>query len=293
MNLQPHTPNDLMLLSPQEAALRADGFFHPPYITLAHLFNAPQGWHLGMRKFRQYQLQYVLNGAAYYTIEGTEYLTRKGDLILHSPNELHDVVMLPDMPYVCVSIVFHFGASAFPLQEWLAGANYMGNYEGEPTESMLTEVAAEFHQPGPLHRFRCQQLLMAILYEVLRRHSKLYSPDNGEESQASRMRANIVLVKNYIRDHYAETITFKELERVSGWSKNHITSRFKAAYGVTPMQYQIRVRMDRAKELAIQSSMSVTEIALAVGYSDVHTFGKTFKKKTGLSLSEYCASLVV
>ncbi|WP_127490759.1 helix-turn-helix domain-containing protein [Paenibacillus glycanilyticus] len=67
---------------------------------------------------------------------------------------------------------------------------------------------------------------------------------------------------------------------------------FKDAYNITPMQFQIHLRIERAKELAIQSNMSVTEIAHHVGYTDVHTFRKIFKKKTGHSLSEFCASLL-
>lgn len=293
MTEQVHVSEDIIFLPPPEAALRAEGFYFPPYISLAHVFNAPQGWSVGPRKFRQYQMQYVLSGAANYTIEGRRYLTRRGDLILHMPNEVHDVTMLADTPYVCVSIVFHFGATAFPLEEWFGGNHYMGNFTNEPLESLLTDIPAEYHQPGWLHRFRCQQLLTAILHELLHRHNISYDHGGTDESpQRHRMHTNLVLIKNYIHDRYAETISYKDLERESGWSKNHIMSRFKQAYGVTPMQYQIRIRMDRAKELAIQSKLTVSEIAQTVGYADVHTFGKTFKKKTGLSLSEYCASVL-
>jgi YesN/AraC family two-component response regulator len=68
-------------------------------------------------------------------------------------------------------------------------------------------------------------------------------------------------------------------------------SQFKKTFGMKPIQYMIHVRVEKAKELALLEGLSVGEIALEVGYSDVHTFGRMFKKKTGYSLSQFSTSL--
>ncbi|GLX67019.1 AraC family transcriptional regulator [Paenibacillus glycanilyticus] len=287
---------EIIFLQPVEAAQVVEGVYFPPYISLAHVFNAPKGWTIGPRRFRQYQFQYVLAGAASYRIEDQSYETKKGDLIVHFPNEEHEVRTLEGVPYVCVSIVFHFGSTSFPLEELLSGLHYVGSYEGTSLESALTAIPAEYHQPERVHRLRAQSLLMEVIYTLLRDQRSVALSSDIASLQESHIKhkahANLVLLKNYIKERFAETIKYEQLEQLTGWSKNYILLRFKDAYDTTPMQFQIQLRIERAKELAIQSNMSVTEIAHHVGYADVHTFGKIFKKKTGHSLSEFCASLL-
>jgi len=283
---------EVIFLQPKEAAQAAKGFYFPPYISLAHVFNAPNGWTIGPRKFKQYQFQYVLSGAATYRIENRVYETKKGDLILHFPNEGHEVRTIEGMPYVCVSIVFHFGQNQVPLEEMIPGLHYVGNIEHTPLEPSLTAIPAEYHQPDPIHKLRAQILLMDVIYTILRDHRSIPDGDSRNFAHKQKAHANLVLLKNYVKDRYAEEISYNQLEALTGWSKNYILLRFKEAYGVSPMQFQIQLRMERAKELAIQSNMSITEIALHVGYSDVHAFGKIFKKKTGLSLTDFRASLL-
>lgn len=62
---------------------------------------------------------------------------------------------------------------------------------------------------------------------------------------------------------------------------------------MTPFEYVVWVRIERAKELVINTNLSVGEIATSVGYADLHTFGRMFKNKTSVSLSQFCSSLVV
>lgn len=278
---------NLIFLQPIDAAQPIDGFYHPPYISMTHVFNSPKGWFVAPRRFRQYQFQYVLSGAAIYTIEGNQYETKKGDLILHYPNEDHEVRTIDNIPYVCVSIVFHFGQSKFPIEEMLSRVNYMGNFENTRMETIINTIPAEFQQPDLLHRLRAQYLLMEVIHTLLAENK----PNTIESERKQQTQANLVLLKNYIAEHYHEEVTYETLKELTYWSKNYINQRFKETYGISPSQYQIQLRIEKAKALAIQSNMSVTEIAYQVGYSDVHTLGRIFKKKTGLSLTEYCSSL--
>ncbi len=104
--------------------------------------------------------------------------------------------------------------------------------------------------------------------------------------------AKLVLAKNHILQYYKEPLTTQELADIAGYNKDYFIEKFKSAFGMTPVQYLIHVRVDKAKELALYAGLNVSQIAERVGYSDVHTFGKMFKKKTGSSLSQFCASLL-
>ncbi|RXZ81831.1 AraC family transcriptional regulator [Paenibacillaceae bacterium] len=260
----------------------------PPYITLAHLFNAPQIWGIQPRTLKQYQFQYVVEGAAAYTIEGQEYITKRGDLIYHAPDEIHEVYTLPGEPYVCISILFHFGQDDFPVQELLGPHHFLGRFINHAVDRKLSQLAAYYHQPGPTYALYCKGLLLQLFHDIASWRAEPGQAAGNEE----KIRARIVLLKNYIADHYAEDVRHRDLERISGLSRNYLIIKFKQAYGMTPTQYLCAVRVQRAKELAVHSNLTIGEIALQVGYADVHTFGRMFKSKTGMSLSRFCASIV-
>jgi AraC-like DNA-binding protein len=278
----------LYAMHPMETLDSLKDYFFPPYITLAHIFNAPKGWEIKPRMLNQYQFQYVVEGAVTYEIEGRKILTRKGDLIYHSPNQLHSVKTLENEPYVCLSLVFHFGMSSFPIEQLLGEDRYLGNIENHPIEHKLSLLISHYQQPGLPHQVICQGLLMEICGELATRRS---SSANSASVHEKTM-AKLVLIRNYIFENYSKDIKLQHLESISGLSKNYIIIKYRRAFGLTPFEYLTRVRIERARELVLQSDLSIGEIAQRVGYADVHTFGRMFKNKTGTSVSQFISTLV-
>jgi AraC-like DNA-binding protein len=259
----------------------------PPYITLAHLFHAPVGWGILNRRLKEYALQYVVEGEAEYEIEGIVYLTKTGDIIIHRPNEIHTLRMKPGKPYICISLVFHMGDAKFPLEPSLQMHHYCGNYKDQLTEKLLSELIVSYRKRGLEHQLKCKSLFLHILSEI-EAQINLHSAKIDTGKKLNRM----VLVKNAIVKNFDQALDYALLEQIAGITKNHLIASFKITFGIAPGQFQIMLRVQKAKELAIHTGLSVGEIANQVGYNDVHTFGKIFKKKTGYSLTQYCSSLV-
>jgi AraC-like DNA-binding protein len=72
-----------------------------------------------------------------------------------------------------------------------------------------------------------------------------------------------------------------------GMSQFHFIRLFKAVFGETPKQCQVRARMDRAKQLLMLTDTSVTDICLEVGFSSLGTFSAAFARRVGLPPSSY------
>nr|WP_217594736.1 AraC family transcriptional regulator [Cohnella sp. GbtcB17] len=266
----------------------ADVYF-PPYITLAHVFHAPEGWGIRPRVLKQFQLQYTLGGRADYRIGERVYETKRGDLIFHRPGENHEITTPPDARYVCISVVFHFGSVPFPIDSLLSASHDMGNFSGGGLEEKLTGLVLAYRQPGLASQFKAQTLLMDVLSEL---GSRVQERVRDESTATQRNNfAKMVLVKNHILEHYREALELRQLETLTGFSRDYLIEQFRKTFGMTPIQYLIHIRVEKAKELALHTGLSIGEIAARVGYSDVHTFGKMFKKKTGYSLSRFCSSL--
>ena len=260
----------------------------PPYITLAHMFNAPPGWNIRDRTMSQYVLQYVVDGVADYPVEDRHYRTVRGDLLFHRPGERHSILTHDGKPYICISIVFHFGSSPFPLEEAFGGAHLLGNFAEHPIHTMLSQLVIHYHQPGEHHRLASQGLLLQILAGAA---ESLAGGRQTAEPMDMKIHARMVLVKNYLQQHFDRPLRSEELARISGLSENYVTIQFKRVFGMTPSQYLLRVRADKAKQLALHTDLSISEIARQVGYADVHTFGRMFKKVTGYNLSSFRSSL--
>lgn len=278
----------LELLEPAESIPFLKGYNFPPYITLAHVYNAPSGWKLPLRTLSQHQLQYVLDGIARYQVEENEYLTGPGDLIYHGPHQRHSVTLVTGEPYVCLSVVFHFGDVSSPLHGVTGGRAFLGNFKGGSIEEKLTTLTALYHTTGIVNQLRCQGLLLEVLAEI----AGSIGNHRLEERPEGKWKAKIILIRNFIVEHYGEQISHEDFERISGLSRNYIILKFRELYGMTPFAYLTRVRVEHAKELAIQSNLSIHEIACQVGYQDIHSFGRMFKRTTGVSLSQFISSLV-
>ncbi|HTP06922.1 MAG TPA: substrate-binding domain-containing protein [Anaerolineae bacterium] len=87
----------------------------------------------------------------------------------------------------------------------------------------------------------------------------------------------------YLHEHYAEAISREDLARHVGMSDDYLTHCFRQEVGMTPIAYLNRYRVDQAKQLLKNTAQSITDIALAVGFSDSGYFSRVFRREVGLS----------
>lgn len=87
----------------------------------------------------------------------------------------------------------------------------------------------------------------------------------------------------YIHEHYAESVTRAGLARYLSMNEDYLTLCFRKELGMTPIEYLNRYRVNQAKALLTDGDKSITEIALAVGFSDSGYFSRVFRKKVGVS----------
>lgn len=100
--------------------------------------------------------------------------------------------------------------------------------------------------------------------------------------------ATIFLIKDYISKNYMnETLSVKDISSQVFLSTSYVCTFFKSETGQTLNQYLTEYRMEKAKQLLANPLYKITDISSKVGYSDGNYFGKSFKKHTGLSPSEY------
>jgi len=96
----------------------------------------------------------------------------------------------------------------------------------------------------------------------------------------------VIGVRNFIDNNYDTNLNLDFLSHIRFVSKYHLLRLFKKHYGLTPRQYLIDKRIEKAKE-QLKNGMSVTETCFAVGFESLGSFSTLFKSKTRKSPSEY------
>jgi AraC family transcriptional regulator len=96
---------------------------------------------------------------------------------------------------------------------------------------------------------------------------------------------------DYIEEHLAESISLAALAQLVRLSPSYFCRAFSQSYGMPPQRYHTRQRIERAKTLLAKRSASVTDVALAVGYSEASAFSTAFRRESGLTPSSYRRSL--
>lgn len=91
----------------------------------------------------------------------------------------------------------------------------------------------------------------------------------------------------YLHEHYTEAISREELARHVGMNSDYLTYCFRKELGMTPIAYLNRYRINQAKLLLAERQLSITEVGMAVGFSDSGYFSRVFRKEVGVSPEAY------
>jgi len=95
----------------------------------------------------------------------------------------------------------------------------------------------------------------------------------------------------YIEEHISERIELSTLAKLVRQSPFHFCRAFKHSFGMPPLRYQAKQRIEQAKVLLAMPEMSVTDIGLTIGFGCLSSFTTAFRKATGVTPTEYQRSL--
>jgi AraC family transcriptional regulator len=87
----------------------------------------------------------------------------------------------------------------------------------------------------------------------------------------------------YIDEHLSENLSLATIAQQIGISQFYFGHLFKQTMGVSPHQYLLQQRIERAKQLLLQNRPNIADIALAVGFSNQSHFTRRFKQVVGIT----------
>ena len=133
------------------------------------------------------------------------------------------------------------------------------------------------------NKYEETSLLTAAFFKIMAIH--LHGCEQTQDSSpqiAQRMKA-------YLDENYHASISIEEFAIRSGITRNYLYTLFRKEYGVSPKEYLMDLRIEKAKLLLSDRAQhrTVSDVAYAVGFNDPLYFSKVFKSRTGKSPSSY------
>lgn len=166
------------------------------------------------------------------------------------------------------------------------------------TGSMIPEIMESLNLLGKEHTCASRQndaeLIFQILTEELSRgntEASLYAVSLFHTllSLFSEPGRNKYPFSRAIRilENFSEDVRIGEIAKIYDITTAHFIRSFKNSYGLTPAKYRIRKQISHAKNLLIETELSIADVALQCGIYDQFYFSRIFKINTGNTPSDY------
>lgn len=158
-------------------------------------------------------------------------------------------------------------------------------FEDPPLWATATKLTQEIERGAEADRFYVEALSLVLVAELARLNRVGGgSPVHSRGGLAAWQQRS---VDEAVEEHLAEPLSLVALADSVRLSPRHFARAFKESFGQPPHQYQLSRRIERAKMLLSDRKMSITEIAIALGFADTSAFSTTFRRLAGGSPRDY------
>ena len=250
----------------------------PEFSTIEIGYNRlPPDLHQIMKR-NVYIIHYVVQGKG--TICSQEF--KKGDVYVVTPGMVE--IMHSDKldPYEAYWImVTGTGCEALLRKHSLLDGKVIHDFEN--TDICAKIIHKALFDENPQTPFEEEALLQSTFFSLLYYHTSHIQEDLPSPQLTARK------ILNYIKENYAHQIKIEDIAKNNNISRNYLYTMFKNEFGVSPKEYLLSLRLEKAKDLLQDTSCDLTvgQIAFATGFTDPLYFSRIFRKKTGITPQQY------
>ena len=233
------------------------------------------------------ELFYVVSGEGLFLIEDKSFTVKQDDLVIVNANILHTESSKDSNPmeYIVLGID-GMSLKALEKNERLVSEKLYSiqNYRGFRSDILyyFNTILEEAEQQKEHYESICHNLLEIMIFNFLRTNStkvRLTTDPAGAKE--------LDYVKHYIDVNYASELNLDALATATYMNKYYLSHMFKKTYGISPISYLIEKRISVSKFLLETTNYSIGQIAQIVGFNSSSYFSQIFKKRTGITPSEY------
>jgi AraC-like DNA-binding protein len=275
-------------------------YFSNPDLPIAVLRDSRR-WSSPMHSHDFAELVVVLSGHGFHQTARGAYPIEAGDAFVIEAHQPHGY-RIPKALYV-VNILYDEARLQLPMLDLRTMPGFNALFTLEPihrerygmaerlrmdkrqqarAEALIRSLETEAARRHPGHIFMCTTLFMELVGHLSRCYAE--AQQSGEHSPRG-----IAEAMSHIERCYAEPVTVADLARIARMSESAFHRAFKAATGRAPIDYLVRLRVQRACERLRNTGLSISAVATAVGFTDASYFARQFRKVIDETPSSYRA----
>jgi AraC-like DNA-binding protein/quercetin dioxygenase-like cupin family protein len=250
-----------------------------------HPGTIPLHWH------EFYELSYVVGGKGEHKLNGSAYPLNSGTLFLLTPADFHELVSVEDKPLEIYNVIFTEAMMDDNLYHWLFGGKLVLHAQLEEMqhrqiyadyERMRDETGA-WREGSEIAIRATLQRLLVDLHRGSAANRAL--PMNGIGNR--QLNVNLQRALIYIHHHFREDIRLVDAAAQAQYSATYFSECFSQSVGQSFQRYLQNVRLQFAESLLRASSLPVTEICYASGFSTLGHFERVFRQRKGMSPRQF------
>ena len=223
-------------------------------------------------------MEYNVSGAGTVIVDGKEFAIRVGDTYLLQ--EGHDHYYYADKNDPWEKIWINISGSFINDMIDRCGIGGMYHFPAVDTSDLLQKMQHYATHGEPEYAAEnCLALLTRLIYRLAR---LTYTSPQEAQSPVRKM-------LNYIEQHAAEPITLEQIAAICGKSPSQAERLFRSETGCSLYRYALDRKISIARQLLTETGMPVREIASYLSFSDEFYFSGLFRRKVGLSPTQYRA----
>lgn len=257
--------------------------------------------------FRSFSIKYVVDGSELYSVNGNKYIIKNQQYLLankHSegfvevdskksvtgicidvaPDILSEVVasyLKPDASISDLDLDQFFNSTNFLENKYSAPHTHLGQFMIQ-LESVLKH--------NPTHELNLSKEFYYTLSEkIICDHIPVFKQFQSVKAIKTETKKDLLRKiykgKNYIDLYFTSPLNIELIAKETGLSEYHFFRLFKTVLSISPHQYIIQKRLMFAKNMIEKEGVNVSAASILSGFSDIHSFSKSFKKYYGFSPS--------
>ena len=245
-------------------------------------------WHLGADwapRLRDYDLWFVWSGRGHLRTTDGEIPLAPGVCLWMRPGRSYEATHDRAAP-LGVNF-FHFTVTT--PRRFTPPVELLTTTHPDFAYALMRRILALRAKPEPAAQASAQRLFNALLAELVRETlARLAAPAAGLDAHHTTLMRRLAAE---IREQPATPHTVATLARRAGYGVYHFSRVFQRIHGQRPRDFIIDARLSRARHLLAETSLSISQIAEALGFQNVFFFSRQFRQKTGVAPTAYRRSL--
>ena len=245
----------------------------------------------------RFEITLVTDGDGKYTTSRGKFSMHKGDIVVFSSNELHNISEAGSNGLSITNMHFEprylLGTDSDGLSHGYMNfcfthspdfKNLIESNRAQPIRELFLKIKDEITEQKGEYRLAIKSYLNLLLITLLR-DFRYQSAERVSNKQLS----NMLKAIEYIDGQICEKISLDDISASAGISPNYFCSLFRQLNGTTLWDYISAKRIEKAIQLISERADSDTmlSIGLQCGFNNTASFNKTFKKQTGMTPTQY------